>query len=153
MIWWARFSRPYSIIFAVTVPMAFGAAGLVGAALTQNGLLFIIAVCVSVSGIYTAMPQFWRLPALSLSGAAAAAGIALINSISNMSGFIGPYLTGLIETATGSFTNALLMIAATMCAGIAVLLTAGKRAEAIGSEASPKVGNVAKPEELVRESD
>jgi cyanate permease len=70
-----------------------------------------------------------------------------------MSGFIGPYLTGLIETATGSFTNALLMIAATMCAGIAVLLTVGKRAEAIGSEAYPKVGSVAKPEELVRESD
>lgn len=132
MLIWSRVAARRSIVFSTVVPMAFGAIGLVAATLAQDGLLFIVAVCVSVSGIYTAMPQFWRLPGLALSGAAAAVGIALINSVSNISGFVGPYVTGAIETATGSFTYALLTIAAVMCAGIGVLLTSGRKAEALG---------------------
>ena len=134
MVLWARVAARKSIIFSTTVPMACGAIGLVAATFTQNGVLFIIAVCVSVSGIYTAIPQFWRLPALSMTGAAAAAGIGLINSMSNLSGFIGPYMTGAIETATGSYTYALLTIAVIIVLGIVVLLSAGRRAERIGSE-------------------
>lgn len=135
MVLWARFvAEKRSIVFSITVPMAFGAAGLVTATFTQNGLLFIVAICVSVSGIYTAIPQFWRLPAVTMTGAAAAAGIGLINSVSNMSGFIGPYMTGAIETATGSYTYALLTIASIMCLGIGVLLTSGRKAERVGGE-------------------
>ncbi|MGV8873749.1 MAG: MFS transporter [Rhodococcus sp. (in: high G+C Gram-positive bacteria)] len=133
MILWSRIASKRSAVFSTTVPMAFGAVGLVAATTTQNGPLFIVAVCVSISGIYTAMPQFWRIPAMSMTGAAAAAGIALINSVSNLSGFIGPYATGAIETATGSYTYALLTIAAVMVGGIVILLTVGRRAEALGS--------------------
>ena len=132
MVLWSRVAVRRSAVFSTTVPMAFGALGLVGATFTQNGALFIIAVCVSISGIYTAMPQFWRIPALSMTGAAAAAGIALINSVSNLSGFIGPYVTGAIETATGSYTYALLTIAAVIVVGLIILLTVGRRAEALG---------------------
>ena len=92
-------------------------------------MLFILAVCVSVAGIYTAMPQFWRIPAIGLTGAAAASGIALINSVSNLSGFIGPYVTGAIRTATGGYIWALLAIAVIMILGIGVLLTVGRRME------------------------
>ena len=133
MTLWSRVASKRSAVFSTTVPMAFGVLGLIGATTTQNGPLFIVAVCVSISGIYTAMPQFWRIPAMSMTGAAAAAGIALINSVSNLSGFIGPYATGAIETATGSYTYALYAIAAVMVGGIAILLTVGRRAEALGS--------------------
>lgn len=133
MVLWSRVATHRSAVFSTTVPMLFGAIGLVCATLTQNGPLFIIAVCVSISGIYTAMPQFWRIPALSMTGAAAAAGIALINSVSNLSGFVGPYITGAIETATGSYTYALLTIATVMIIGIVILLTVGRRAEALGT--------------------
>ncbi|MDF3319716.1 MFS transporter [Rhodococcus qingshengii] len=112
MVLWSRIALRRSAVFSTTIPMAFGAVGLVCATFTQNGVLFIIAVCVSISGIYTAMPQFWRIPALSLTGAAAATGIGLINSVSNLSGFVGPYVTGAVETETGSYTYALLAIAA-----------------------------------------
>ncbi|OFV79080.1 putative tartrate transporter [Rhodococcus erythropolis] len=136
MVLWSRVAVRRSAVFSTTVPMAFGALGLVGATFTQNGALFIIAVCVSISGIYTAMPQFWRIPALSMTGAAAAAaaaaGIALINSVSNLSGFIGPYVTGAIETATGSYTYALLTIAAVIVVGLIILLTVKRRAETLG---------------------
>ncbi|SNT49405.1 MFS transporter [Rhodococcoides kyotonense] len=135
MILWSRVAGRRSAVFSTTIPMAFGAVGLVGATFTQNGVLFIIAVCVSISGIYTAMPQFWRIPALSMTGAAAAAGIALINSVSNLSGFVGPYVTGAIETATGSYTYALLTITVVIMIGIAILLTVGRRAEALGTRA------------------
>ena len=135
MVLWSRLAVRRSAVFSTTVPMAFGALGLLGATLTQNGPLFIVAVCVSISGIYTAMPQFWRIPALSMTGAAAAAGIALINSVSNLSGFVGPYVTGAIETATGSYTYALLTIAAVILIGLVILLTVGRRAEAFGAQA------------------
>lgn len=136
MVLWSRIALRRSAVFSTTIPMAFGAVGLVGATFTQNGVLFIIAVCISISGIYTAMPQFWRIPALSMTGAAAAAGIGLINSVSNLSGFIGPYVTGAIETATGSYTYALLTIAGVIVIGIGILSTVGRRAEALGTLAA-----------------
>ncbi|WKN61109.1 MFS transporter (plasmid) [Rhodococcus opacus] len=133
MVIWSKIAIRKSAVFSTTVPMAIGAVGLLTATFTQNGVLFIVAVCLSVAGIYTAMPQFWRIPALSLTGAAAAAGIALINSVSNLSGFIGPYMTGYIETRTGSYTYALLTIAIIMIVGMIILLTVGRRAEQIGA--------------------
>jgi ACS family tartrate transporter-like MFS transporter len=129
MLAWARFAGRRSAVFATGVPMAVGAAGLLLATFAGNGPLFIVAVCLSVAGIYTAMPQFWRIPAIGLTGTAAASGIALINSVSNLSGFVGPYFTGAIKTATGSFTYALLAIAVIMVAGLLVLATAGRRME------------------------
>ena len=55
---------------------------------------------------------FWTMPAALLSGAAAAAGIALINSIGNLGGFVGPYLVGLVKDATGSTDGGLIVLAA-----------------------------------------
>jgi MFS transporter, ACS family, tartrate transporter len=130
MLAWSRAAVRRSAVVATAVPMALGAAGLLLATSTGDGLLFIVAVCLSVAGIYTAMPQFWRIPTLGLTGAAAAGGIALINSVSNLSGFVGPYLTGAIHDATGSYTYALLTIAVIMILGLGVLLTVGRRLEA-----------------------
>jgi MFS transporter, ACS family, tartrate transporter len=131
MIVWSRFAARMSAVVATSVPMAIGAAGLVLATFSGDGLLFIVAVCVSVAGIYTAMPQFWRIPAIGLTGAAAASGIALINSVSNLSGFVGPYVTGAIKDATGGYTWALLLIALIMLLGLGVLATVGRRMEGV----------------------
>lgn len=129
LIVWARFAARRSAVTATVVPMAVGIAGLLMATFVSSGTLFVIAVCLSVGGIMTAMPQFWRIPAIGLTGAAAASGIALINSVSNVSGFVGPYFTGAIASATGSFTWALLAIAVIMAAGMTALLTTGRRME------------------------
>ncbi|HWD03390.1 MAG TPA: MFS transporter [Amycolatopsis sp.] len=137
MLAWARWAGRRSAVVATGVPMAVGAAGLVLATFAGSGPLFIVAVCLSVAGIYTAMPQFWRIPAIGLTGAAAASGIALINSVSNLSGFVGPYFTGSVKTATGSFTVALLAIAAIVLVGIAVLATAGRRMERLDGKLVP----------------
>ncbi|MFG1908787.1 MFS transporter [Kribbella sp. NPDC048928] len=126
---WASLAARRSAVTATMIPMALGAVGLVLATLASSGIPFVLAVCLSVTGIVCAMGQYWRIPAIGLTGAAAASGIALINSVSNLSGFVGPYITGWIETATGSFTYALLTIAILMAAGMLVLLTAGRRME------------------------
>ncbi|MCD9588126.1 MFS transporter [Streptomyces sp. 8ZJF_21] len=129
MLAWARVAARRSVVFSTAIPMAFGVVGLLLATFTHHDVLFIAAFCVSVSGVYTAMAQFWRLPPLCLTGAAAASGIALINSVSNVSGFVGPYMTGAIADATGDFTYALLVIALILAAGLVILLTAGRKAE------------------------
>jgi D-galactonate transporter len=71
------------------------------------GLFFLLGV----------HPVFWTMPAAFLSGAAAAAGIALINSIGNLGGFVGPYLVGLVKDATGSTNGGLLVLACILAAG------------------------------------
>jgi nitrate/nitrite transporter NarK len=62
-------------------------------------------------------PVFWTMPAAFLSGTAAAAGIALINSIGNLGGFVGPYLVGLMKDATGSTDGGLLTLACILMFG------------------------------------
>ena len=65
---------------------------------------------------------FWTMPAALLSGAAAAAGIALINSIGNIGGFAGPYLVGLVKDATGSTDGGLIVLAAILVIGAATAM-------------------------------
>ncbi|MYS85151.1 MFS transporter [Embleya scabrispora] len=133
MTLWPKVASGMSAVSSTVIPMGVGVVGLVTATFTHDNVIFIASFCLSVSGIYTAMPQFWRLPPLSLTGAAAASGIAVINSVSNISGFVGPYFTGFIADTTGSYTYALLTIALIMVAGAAILLTAGRKAEHDGT--------------------
>ena len=77
-------------------------------------------------GIYGAKPAFWPLPSAYLTGSAAAGGIALVNSIGNLGGFVGPYAVGWIKDATGSFEMGLYFLAACALAS-AVLAFFGLR--------------------------
>ena len=57
---------------------------------------------------------FWALPTSLLSGAAAAAGVAVINSLGNLGGFFGPATLGWVRSHTGGFRGGLLVIAAAL---------------------------------------
>jgi MFS transporter, ACS family, tartrate transporter len=68
-------------------------------------------------------PTFWSLPTGFLTGSAAAGGIALINSIGNLGGFVGPYAIGWIKDATGETTLGLVVLAAcSIMAGVVTFL-------------------------------
>jgi D-galactonate transporter len=71
----------------------------------------IAALAVGLFFLLGAHPVFWTMPAALLSGSAAAAGIALVNSIGNLGGFVGPYLVGVMKDATGSTDGGLLTLA------------------------------------------
>jgi len=80
------------------------------------------ALSVAGFGIFGCLPVFWTFPAAFLSGAAAAGGIALINSIGNLAGFVGPYVMGRIRDLTGSYTGGLLSLAAVGFVAMVVVL-------------------------------
>ena len=114
-------------MIATIIPASAAAAAIAVAAYASNGVIFVSAVCVAVAGNYSAIPQFWRLPALRLSGSAAAAGIAQILAASNASGFVAPYVTGYAADVTGNFRDALLIIAVIMLIGVVTISFTGRR--------------------------
>src|SRR3974377_319320 len=88
------------------------ALGLIMAGLIQSPTISFFFLIVAGFGIYTSLPSFWPLPTAMLTGSAAAGGIALINSIGNLGGFVGPYVVGLVKDWTGSFAGGLYLLAA-----------------------------------------
>ena len=84
-----------------------------------------LALTVATIGIFAAIGTFWSLPTAHLTGTAAAAGLALVNSIGNAGGLVGPLIVGVMKDATGTFTTALLFLAGAMALGGAVALVLG----------------------------
>lgn len=72
-------------------------AGLIGAAVTPNFMLTMIALCFAAAGIFSVLPPFWAFVSDQFFGAEAAIAIALVNAIGNLAGFAGPYLVGWIR--------------------------------------------------------
>jgi ACS family tartrate transporter-like MFS transporter len=103
-----------------------GSAGLVAAALLTNPVAELAALSLAAVGIWGTLGPFWAMSSEFLSGTGAAAGIALINSVGNLGGFLGPYLVGLVRGRTGSFALALLALAVCPFIGAIVTLFAKK---------------------------
>jgi len=91
--------------------LALTAIGLIAAGLLTGSLLAVPAMALAAIGIYGAKPPFWPLPSTFLTGKAAAAGIALINAIGNLGGFVGPYAVGWIRDTTHSYEAGLYFLA------------------------------------------
>jgi nitrate/nitrite transporter NarK len=91
-------------------------------------------------GVYAAVPTFWTLPTGFLTGSAAAGGIALINSIGNLGGFVGPYAFGWIKDATGEITLGLVVLGAgpIMSGLIVILMGHDSKMEMAGSRVMAK---------------
>jgi ACS family tartrate transporter-like MFS transporter len=104
------------------VALLLAAAGIAAAAFVDNPYVKMLLVSVGAFGVFAALPLIWTLPTAFLSGAAAAGGIAAINALGNLSGFLGPYVVGYIKDRTGSFTGGLLAIAAAGAVGMVVVM-------------------------------
>jgi ACS family tartrate transporter-like MFS transporter len=123
MVWYGYHSDATGERKAHTaIALLIAAAGIAGSTLTGNPTLTIIAFTIGACGVFGSLPVFWTLPTAVLSGTAAAAGIAVINSIGNLAGFAGPYAMGWVKDATGSFTGGLLLIAALAVAAMVIVL-------------------------------
>ncbi len=105
--------RRYLVVSALCGGVGLALAGVAG----QHTMLGMLALTLGTTGVLTTFPLFWTLPTAFLSGASAAAGIASINSLGNLSGFLSPYIVGAIADATGSATIGLYVLAASMFAG------------------------------------
>ena len=99
------------------------AVGMAGCAMFDSPVAVIACLCLATCGIYAALAVFWTLPSSLLRGTAAAAGLALLNSFSNLGGFFGPTLMGWARQQTGSFDLGLYVLTATLVlAAVAVVL-------------------------------
>jgi ACS family tartrate transporter-like MFS transporter len=99
------------VISALVAAVGFGIAAIgVG-----NDVLVILGFCLASGGVYSGLATFWSVPPLFLGGSAVAGAFALINSVGNLSGFVGPGLMGWLLQTTGSYT-----IGMYMCTGVAL---------------------------------
>ena len=110
----ARRERRYH----VSLPMAMAVFGLILAAqFAGNVVIAMIGLTLATMGALTALSLFWPLPAAFLGSAAAAGGLALINSLGQVAGFVSPFLVGWIKEATHSTDLALYILSAVLVVG------------------------------------
>ena len=112
----------------LVVPMLMGALGLVIAVnFATQPAIAILGLTIATMGALTGLPMFWPVPTAMLSAGAAAGGLALINSMGQMAGFLSPYLVGFVKDATGSTDVALYVLAAVIVGGslLALRMTRG----------------------------
>ena len=127
MMLWARLSdaggeRSWYVASALVL----GAVALVVCGFaTSSALISIIALCGAVVGIMCYTSTFWPIPSSFLTGSAAAGGLAVIVSVGNLGGFAGPYLIGAIRESTGSFSLALISVAAFLAVAATLIRVVG----------------------------
>lgn len=139
-LWGHHSDRTGERTWHIALPAFVGAVGLVlSAYLGGTPLLALAALCVTAMGCYAALPVYWTLPTSMLAAGAAAAGIALVNSIGNIGGFLGPTLVGYVTEATGSYAAGLFALAAFIAgSGVLVLALAPRKRALVATSESPR---------------
>ena len=123
MVFWGRRSdRLSERRWHVAWPALWAAVGLAVISFDVNPIVALIAAAVAVSGRWSCIPPFWSLPTAFLSGTAAAGGIALINAVGNLGGFVGPFLMGWLSDLTGSYAVGLRVLAGAYVLGALIAL-------------------------------
>ena len=124
MLFWGWNSRRTGeATWHIAIPMFLGGISTAAALYMSSPTMAIVSLSVTSACVFSAIPVFWQLPSAFLTGAAAAAGIGLINTIGVSSNFVGPYLMGWLRDATGNFRSGMLVIAGFMVmAGVLALI-------------------------------
>ncbi|MBN3756133.1 MFS transporter [Paraburkholderia sp. Tr-20389] len=131
MILWAKHSdRTGERTWHVVLPCALACLGFIFAGGATTALLIILALVVVNVGISAAKAPLWAMPSMFLSGAGAAAGIAMINSLGNLGGFVGPFAIGWLKNATGGYAAGLYVVAATLAVSAVVTLLLSRKGHA-----------------------
>jgi ACS family tartrate transporter-like MFS transporter len=136
---WSRHSdRTGERVGHTSFSMLLAAVGLVGSGylLDVSPVLGMAAITVAAMGIYSAIAPFWELPAAALTGAAAASGIAMVNSLGNLAGFLSPFAVGVLTDRTGDTRSGLLLLAAVLFLTSVATFLYGRR---IGAGRVPSV--------------
>lgn len=112
----------------LAVPFLCVALGLVASTFFNSSLgIALFCLSIAAAGAYTTTAMLFAIPGLFLSGVGMAAGIALINCLGGLGGFLSPYIVGLVKDATGSTDNGIYAISAIAVIGALVALTLPKK--------------------------
>ncbi|MBS0643217.1 MAG: MFS transporter [Acetobacteraceae bacterium] len=97
--------------WTLVVTCGLAAVGMVLAAMWSQSLWVLAAFAVATVGFYGMKSPFWPLPSTFLTGSALAAALALINSLGNFAGYMGPIAVGWAKESTGTFEAGLYVLA------------------------------------------
>jgi len=121
MIAWAMWvDRTGKKIGNLTLACVVATIGLFLAIASSNVWISLSWITLALVGITSARAIFWTIPTRFLTGMAAAGGLAFINSIGTIGGFVGPYAVGWLRDATGSFNAGLMVMAALLAMSAAM---------------------------------
>ncbi|RUQ03488.1 MFS transporter [Microbacterium sp. HSID17254] len=131
MLPWERAARKQgNIPLQIGITLSITALSLIAAVAAQGTpVLALAALCVGMSALFSTTPLFWSLPPMVLTGTAAAAGLAFINSVGNLAGFAGPYAIGWISETTGSAVWGLLLISGLTLLGATIAFVLSRRTD------------------------
>ena len=116
--------------YHAAIPAVIAGVALVSISAAHSIVSSIALLCVAALGIYSVYGPFYSLPSEFLTGFAAASGIALISSVANLGGFVGPYVVGLVRQKTGSLYGGLAFTGVSLFASAALVLLLPKKARA-----------------------
>lgn len=129
---WASKTRKIGVFAGISMVVA--AIGLVGAVIffKYNLWVSLSFLCIAAIGIYTSVPSFLSMPANISTGAAAAAGLAVVSCIGNIGGFVAPYAVGLLNDLTHSSTPGLVFLSLCLLAtGLTCIFYCAKQREGV----------------------
>lgn len=124
---WSRWSdRRRETVEHTAIAAILASVGLACAAYAPTPVLAMVALTVAAVGSVATLPTFWSFCTLAMGATDAVVGVALINSIGNLSGLAGPYFIGVVKSATGEFSDALLALAVGPLLGAAIIWRIGR---------------------------
>lgn len=130
----------------IPIPFLASAAGFLLAAATASPVVGLIGLTIGAAGVGAATPNIWVFPTTLLTGGAAAAGVALINSVGSTGGFFGPAVIGWIRQISVSFSGSLIFLAAVCAVTAAVALLLGRTMRTLLTTSAPARPTRASPE-------
>ena len=128
----------------IVMPCLFAGVSLLVASLTDNYLVVLIGLTGGLVGLLALDGPLFSLPRTFLAGAAAASGIALLNSIGTLGRFIGPYIVGYLREETGDFSAGMIATAISMALAAGIVLMLGRM---IAARKLRVAGEAARPAE------
>ncbi len=121
----------------ITIPAIIGACGLLMIAHYPQPWIKLLGLAIAAAGMWSTLGPFWSLPTSILAGTAAAGGIAFINSVGNLGGFLGPFMVGAIKDRTHEVTYGLVFLACSVFIGAGLALIVPRRKIEIVAEPTP----------------
>jgi ACS family tartrate transporter-like MFS transporter len=115
MVWWGQHSdRQHERTYHLMAVALLGFVGFAVAGMFESLAGQIICLCLALMGVYGTFPVFWTLPTAFLTGSAAAGGLALINSLGNLAGYVGPQVVAWLTKDKSDFGTALAALGLSM---------------------------------------
>jgi len=128
MYFWSRDAGKRGLkTWHIAVPALAGAVSIPLALFTGSPVATMAVITVTACAIFAALPNFWTLPTQFLTGVAAAAGVALINTIGNLAGFTAPYITGAVHDWTGGYEVPMFIVGGFMLLSAVLMVVLSRR--------------------------